>query len=68
MNRPHIFMAISLLVLTLSLSSCEGEPEGEKPIIRPVKYQQVFLSGSEQNRSFSGTCQSGTEINLSFRV
>lgn len=56
------------LILTLSYFSC-SEPEKEQEvIIRPVRYQQVFLSGSARTRTFSGFAQAGQESRLSFKV
>lgn len=48
--------------------SCSGDPPPQKDIIRPVRYQQVFLSGGEQSRTLAGISKAGTESKLSFRV
>ncbi len=52
-------------VFFVSCSKQEAEPE---EVIRPVRYQQVFLSGGSRSRSFSGVAKSGTESHLSFKV
>jgi len=57
---------ISLIIL-INLS-CSNKQEQEKELIRPVKYQKVVPGGGVQNRSFTGTAVSGTEIRLSFKV
>ena len=45
--------------------SSRVEPE---ELIRPVRSQRVFLTGSDQVRTFSGTAQAGLEAKLSFKV
>ncbi len=55
------------IFVVIFLFSC-AEEKVKREIIRPVRYQQVFLSGSEQTRTFSGLSKSGTEAKLSFRV
>lgn len=60
---------ISITIITaLFLISCDKKEETSEEIIRPVRYQQVFLSGGEQTRTFSGVSKAGTEAKLSFRV
>lgn len=49
------------------LFSCSKEPEVEE-VIRPVRYQKVFVSGGERTRSFSGVAQASQESRLSFKV
>lgn len=56
------------IFMVISLFSCSGEKKEEREIIRPVRYQHVFLSGGEQTRTFSGLSKAGTEAKLSFRV
>ncbi len=60
-------LIISLLVLA-GFAACSGEKPKAKELLRPVRYQMVVTSGSEENRSFSGIASSGTEARLSFRV
>ena len=50
------------------LMSCSSDPPPQQNIIRPVRYQQVFLAGGEQSRTLSGISKAGTESKLSFRV
>lgn len=59
-----MFFAFSLLLL----SSCEKEKAEIKEVIRTVRYKQVFSTGGERVRSFSGVAQSGLEAKLSFKV
>jgi RND family efflux transporter MFP subunit len=57
----------SLAALLLS-TACASEPADDAPIIRPVRYQEVFATGAGRTRSFSGTAQAGLETRLSFKV
>jgi len=54
--------------LLLFAVSCSDNKSEQPEVIRPVRYQQVLLAGSEQNRTFSGTSKAGTEAKLSFKV
>jgi RND family efflux transporter MFP subunit len=50
------------------LPSCDREPPVQEPIVRPVRTQQVFLTGGPRLRTFAGIAQAGLESRLSFRV
>jgi RND family efflux transporter MFP subunit len=57
-----------LLCASLLLASgCAEEAPPAEPL-RPVRTQQVFRTGSERVRSFSGTARAGQESRLSFKV
>ena len=59
---------IQLFVLgTLLLAGCGGKEEKEEAI-RPVFYQEVGKSITQNVRSFSGVTQSASEAKLSFKV
>ncbi len=59
---------IQLFVLgTLLLAGCGGKAEKEEAI-RPVFYQEVGKSITQNVRLFSGVTQSATEAKLSFKV
>ncbi|MFT5365664.1 MAG: multidrug efflux system membrane fusion protein [Candidatus Latescibacterota bacterium] len=58
------FFAVGL-VFCVSCGEDISEPE---PVIRPVRYEKVTVSGGERARIFSGTSQAGLESRLSFRV
>jgi RND family efflux transporter MFP subunit len=62
----RFFVAIGLT--TVYLAACAAEKQEPEEIIRPVRYQKVYLSSGVQTRTFSGTSKAGTEVNLSFRV
>ena len=55
------------IVLFLLIAGCSEEKKVEE-IIRPVRYQQVFASGGERVRIFSGVAQAGTESRISPKV
>lgn len=56
-----------LAAIALTLIGCvEEQPQPE--ILRPVRSQEVFASGSSRVRTFSGTARAGRETQLSFRV
>ncbi|MDT7043120.1 efflux RND transporter periplasmic adaptor subunit [Candidatus Nitronereus thalassa] len=62
-------VCISLCGLITILGACsEQHPPEAEELIRPVRSQQVFLTGSDQVRTFSGTAQAGLEAKLSFKV
>ncbi len=60
-------MFAGLLLTVLIINGCE-KPEPEAELIRPVRYTQVFKSGGDRVRSFTGVAQSGVESLLSFKV
>ncbi len=66
MARIHHRLWISLCV-PLLLSACGGD-EAPEPLVRPVRYVQVFISGGARVRTFSGVAQAAIETPLSFRV
>jgi len=59
---------IKLLILVGILFVSCGDKEVIEEIIRPVRTEQVFSTGGERVRTFSGVVQSGTESKLSFKV
>ena len=68
MKFNHKFANTLAALTVVLLFSCGGEEKASKEIIRPVRYQQVFLTGGQQTRTFSGISRAGTEAKLSFRV
>lgn len=62
-----ILIAVILLLVSI-LVSCGSEQEEMKKIIRPVRYMQVYSSGGNRVRKFSGVSKSSLESNLSFKV
>ena len=48
--------------------ACSKNTEPPAEILRPVRYQKVFMTGGERERMFSGISQAGLESRLSFKV
>ncbi len=68
MSHHTRFLVAGFALLGASLTlGCAKEEEPE-PVIRPVRYQQVFSTGGSRVRAFSGVAQAGVESRLSFRV
>ena len=63
----QITLALLMLVLPV-LASCGGGGDEAAPVIRPVRYEAVFTTGSERIRSFSGVAEASMESRLSFKV
>lgn len=61
-------IALALLGGVLWVIGCSSEKPAPEPVIRPVRYQQVFASGGARTRSFSGVSRAGQESRLSFKV
>ncbi len=60
-------LTFGLLLVTVFFMSCGEKKVEEKPLIRPVSYQEVGFLGGESTRTFNGTANSEKVINLSFR-
>lgn len=65
--KQALFIFSVFMFATIPIS-CDKKEEAREEVIRPVRHQQVFLSGGEQTRTFSGVSKAGTEARLSFRV
>ena len=50
------------------LAACGPDAEPPAPVIRPVRTLEVWSTGSERPRSFSGTTRAAVESRLSFKV
>ncbi|MBT3233054.1 MAG: efflux RND transporter periplasmic adaptor subunit [Calditrichaeota bacterium] len=57
-----------LLVAVFMFAGCAKEQEEKKPAIRPVRYEQVFMTGGSRIRTFSGITRAGMESKISFKV
>jgi RND family efflux transporter MFP subunit len=55
------------LSVAVTVLACQAE-EAPEPVIRPVRYEQVFATGGERVRTFSGAARAAVESPLSFRV
>jgi len=65
--KSNYKMLLALIPIIFLILSC-ADDENIKEIIRPVRAEQVFSSGGERLRTFSGIVQSGKESKLSFKV
>jgi len=66
MNRQRVLSSTFLCLLFCV--ACADEAPPPEPIIRPVRSVQVYMTGGERVRSFSGTARAGVESRLSFKV
>lgn len=66
-RRPEVAAARAAVVLILATWGC-AEQTPPEPALRPVRTQQVFSTGVERVRSFSGIARAGQESRLSFKV
>ncbi len=67
-NPAKLALILPLVALVVVLASCGGGEETAPPPLRPVRYEQVFSTGSQRVRTLSGVTRSAVESNLSFRV
>jgi len=68
-NSYRGMVPLGLLVLAALLGACSEQlPTENEVTLRLVRSEQVFLSGSDQVRTFSGKAQAGLEAKLSFKV
>lgn len=66
-RRREVAAARAAVVLLLATWGC-AEQTPPEPVLRPVRTQQVFSTGVERVRSFSGIARAGQESRLSFKV
>lgn len=60
-------LGVAAALLLTSLIACRREEQPEN-VLRPVRFQQVYSTGGNRVRSFSGTARAGVESRLSFKV
>jgi RND family efflux transporter MFP subunit len=60
-------LAAALIAAGAALPSC-GEPPADEPVVRPVRWEMVYATGTARERAFSGTARAGVESRLSFKV
>lgn len=58
---------LSMMAVCLTALACRSEEPLEQ-VIRPVRFEQVFATGGERVRTFSGAARAAVESTLSFRV
>jgi len=66
--RAATAAGIAGLLLLAGVTGGCGRETAEEPIVRPVRWQEVFATGTARERTFSGTARAGVESRLSFRV
>lgn len=60
---------VLLIPVAMLLSfACGEEKASPEPVIRPVRTEAVYATGSARTRTFSGTSQAALESRLSFKV
>jgi len=59
---------VCLMVCLMVAVGCGDQETAGEELIRPVRWEQVFVTGGSRTRTFSGTAQAGTESQLSFKV
>ncbi|MGD2114888.1 MAG: efflux RND transporter periplasmic adaptor subunit [Acidobacteriota bacterium] len=64
--RPRLIAP--LLLASISLAGCAGEPPTAEPEVRPVRVERVQRKAAQRLRTFSGVARAGVESGLSFRV
>jgi len=65
-GRPSVLTRL-VPVVALALAGCAEQVVPKEPL-RPVRTMQVFATGTERVRSFSGTARASRESRLSFKV
>ena len=69
MNRHLRIILLTALTLPVALlGACSKQEVDTTPVLRPVRTEQVFVTGGGRVRMFSGVAKSGVESNLSFKV
>ena len=67
MFKYKLITSISFIIGIILSISCENKETVEE-VIRPVRTEQMFSTGGERDRVFSGVVQAGSESKLSFKV
>lgn len=68
MKNCHLAVYFTSVIVFGTMFSCNPETPVDEPVVRPVRYQKIYETGGERERSFSGTAKSGIESKLSFKV
>lgn len=68
MNTLKFFAMTLIFLATSMLFGCGQEEPEQEEIIRPVRYEQIFLQGGNRVRTFSGVAKASEESRLSFKV
>jgi RND family efflux transporter MFP subunit len=68
MSLDNRWGAPASALCAFALVSCGGQEQPPEEIIRPVRFQQVFATGGERVRTFSGVARATVESDMSFKV
>lgn len=69
MKRDAMRVAVTATVFfVVGLSGCGQPPDVDVPLVRPVRYAEVFPAGEARARVFSGVAKAAFEAELSFKV
>ena len=66
-THAHVLLLLPALAAAL-LFSCQEELVERAPVIRPVRYQEVFPRSGVRDRTFTGAAKAGVESKISFKV
>jgi RND family efflux transporter MFP subunit len=67
-DRHFFIWSLAVMMGLLAVAACKDEPQAPEAVIRPVRFEQVFISGGKRTRTFSGVAQAGQQIELSFKI
>ncbi len=56
------------IILGMVVLNCSSKEQQAEEKIRPVRYTEVYSTGADRVRVFSGAAKAGVETNLSFKV
>jgi len=69
-GRAAMRLAASVIASAIAATAASGcgEPPADDPVVRPVRWEIVYSTGTARERAFSGTARAGVESRLSFKV
>ncbi|WP_420439869.1 efflux RND transporter periplasmic adaptor subunit [Candidatus Palauibacter sp.] len=67
-GRRIAWLVVAFPLVAGLAAGCGGEEAGAAAEIRPVRYAQAFVAGSERTRTFPGVARAASEQDLAFRV
>ena len=67
-GRRLAWLVVAFPLVAGLAAGCGGEEASAAAEIRPVRYAQAFVAGSERTRTFAGVARAASEQDLAFRV